>query len=237
MNTPVPRATPTAVFAQGAPNVPEVALTFDSNMTTFMLAELARHRVRSFDNSRVVDELISSRTPATFFLSGLWVQRYPAEARRIIAVPWFEIGSHSYLHEAFHLPCYGLAGLPAAAMRADIARSEQQLRALDPQVSNLFRFPGGCYDAAALRAARSAGVQVVQYSDVSGDAFNSQPASIVATTLRGLRAGVVIVMHITGGNTAPATADALPTILAALRARHLLPVTVSQLMQDAARPR
>jgi hypothetical protein len=75
-----------------------VALTFDSNMTDAMLAELVRHQVASFDNRRVVDELVAERVPATFFLAGKWIQRYPDETRRIVADPLFEVGSHSYAH-------------------------------------------------------------------------------------------------------------------------------------------
>jgi hypothetical protein len=89
-----------------------VALTFDSNMTDAMLAELARHQVASFDDRRVVDELVAERVPATFFLAGKWIQRYPEETRRIATDPLFEVGSHSYAHRAFHLPCYGLRETP-----------------------------------------------------------------------------------------------------------------------------
>jgi peptidoglycan/xylan/chitin deacetylase (PgdA/CDA1 family) len=85
-----------------------VALTFDANMTDAMLAELARHQVASFDDRRVVDELVAERVPATFFLAGKWVERYPEETRRIATDPLFEVGSHSHAHRAFHLPCYGL---------------------------------------------------------------------------------------------------------------------------------
>src|SRR5207247_8153826 len=81
-----------------------VALTFDSNMTDAMLAELARHQVASFDDRRVVDELVAERVPATFFLAGQWVERYPEETHRIATDPLFEVGSHSYAHRAFHRP-------------------------------------------------------------------------------------------------------------------------------------
>src|SRR6266516_4162030 len=91
-----------------------VALTFDSNMTDAMLAELDRGQVASFDNTAVIDELISRHVPATFFLAGKWVERYPSETRRLAANPLFELGSHSYAHRAFHLPCYRLGGLPQA---------------------------------------------------------------------------------------------------------------------------
>jgi peptidoglycan-N-acetylglucosamine deacetylase len=209
-----------------------VALTFDSNMTDAMLAELARHQVASFDNRRVIDELVAEQVPATFFLAGKWIQRYPDETRRIVADPLFEVGSHSYAHRAFHLPCYGLSGLPVAAMAADVARSEALLRRFTPHPTSYFRFPGGCYDRAALRAIASTHVQVIQYDVASGDAFGTSVATIVRHTLTQTRAGSIVVLHITDGDTAPLTARALPAIVAGLRARGLRLVRLSSLLAD-----
>ena len=211
-----------------------VALTFDSNMTDAMLAELARHQVASFDNHKVIDELVAQRVPATFFLAGKWIQRYPDETRRIVADPLFEVASHSYAHRAFHLPCYGLGGLPVAAMAADVARSEALLRRFTPHPTSYFRFPGGCYDRAALRAIAPTHVQVIQYDVASGDAFGTSVHTIVHHTLTQTRAGSIVVLHITDGDTAPLTAAALPAIVAGLRARGLRLVRLSTLLADRA---
>ncbi len=211
-----------------------VALTFDSNMTDAMLAELDRHQVASFDNRAVIDELVAARVPATFFLAGKWVERYPQETRRIVANPLFEVGSHSYAHRAFRPPCYGLGGLEVAAMAADVARSEALLRRFTPHPTNYFRFPGGCFDRAALRAIAPTGVRVIQYDVASGDAFGTSVRRIVTHTLAQTRAGSIVVMHITGGNTAPLTARALPAIVAGLRARGLRLVRLSTMLAAGA---
>lgn len=218
------------VVSHGRRDRPLVALTFDSNLTRFMLGELRSGRVRSFDNRAVVDELEAMRVPATFFLSGLWVLQYPQEVRRIASDPLFELGSHSYAHRAFHLPCYGLGALPESEMAADVVESEAVLRRFSPHVTSYFRFPGGCYDARALRAIARTGVTVIQYDVPSGDAFGTSVSAIVRGTLRHARPGSIIVMHITGGNTAPLTARALPGVVAGLRDRGLTLVRVSQLL-------
>ncbi len=207
----------------------QVALTFDSNLTAFMIGELDHRKVASFDNRQVVDELIALHVPATFFLSGLWMLRYPQETRRLASVPWFELGSHSFAHIGFAPRCFHLGLLPLSRMAADVERSEQVLRGFDPHASRLFRFPGGCYDASALRAISPSGVQVVQYDVASGDAFATSAAAVVAHTLAVARAGSIVVLHITGGNTAPFTAQALPGIVRGLRARGLQLVTVGEL--------
>jgi len=211
-----------------------VALTFDSNTTDAMLAELDRGQVASFDNRAVIDELVAERVAATFFLAGKWIERYPDDTRRIVATPLFEVGSHSYAHRAFHLPCYGLGGLRVSAMAADVARSEALLRRFTPHPTNYFRFPGGCYDQAALRAVAPTHVQVIQYDVASGDAFGTSVRPIVTHTLAHTRAGSIVVMHITGGNTAPLTARALPAIVAGLRARGLRLVRLSTLLSTGA---
>jgi peptidoglycan/xylan/chitin deacetylase (PgdA/CDA1 family) len=198
-------------------------------MTFDMLNRLDSGEVKTYANLAVLDYLESHHLPATFFLAGLWVDRYPDVTRRIAADPNFEIGSHSYLHLAFHAPCYGEDVIPVAQMAADVERSERQLRHFTRHVTPYFRFPGGCYDRTALRAIAPARVTVIQYDDPSGDAFGTSVPAIVAQALDHAQNGSIIVMHITEAN-APLTALALPAIVDGLRARHLRMVKLSTLL-------
>ena len=209
-----------------------VALTFDSNLTAFMEHELDTRRVLSFDDVAAINELIRLHVPATFFLSGLWMQRYPAETRRLAAVPFFELGSHAFTHRAFAPHCFGLGTLAPVQMVNDIQQSERLLRAFDSRASDLFRFPGGCFGPAGLAAARQARVRVVQYDVASGDAFGHSVRAIVQHTLSSVRNGSIVVLHITGGNTAPLTPYALPAIVQGLRSRGFSLVTVSTLVSQ-----
>ena len=209
---------------------PWVALTFDSNLTDGMIAELDRGAVSSFDNHQVVAELLEMQVPATFFLAGKWMERYPDEVKEIAANPAFELASHSYSHRAFRLPCYGLGRLPLAEMAIDVEQSEALLAAATPHPTTYFRFPGGCYDQAALRSIASTGVTVVQWDVASGDAFGHSVNAIVRNVLTSTQPGSIVVMHITGGNTAPLTAEALPQIVAGLRARGFTLMKLSDLL-------
>jgi len=237
---PAPSSTTTTAPAPRRPALPpviehgprdrrEVTLTFDSNMTVDMLDRLDSGRVESYANRAVLDYLERHHLPATFFLAGLWVDRYPDVTRRIAADPNFEIGSHSYLHLAFHAPCYGEDVIPVAQMAADVERSERQLRHFTRHLTPYFRFPGGCYDRTALRAIAPAGVTVIQYDDPSGDAFGTSVPAIVAQALDHAQNGSIIVMHITEAN-APLTALALPAIVDGLRAKGLRIVKLSTLL-------
>jgi peptidoglycan/xylan/chitin deacetylase (PgdA/CDA1 family) len=80
-----------------------------------------------------------------------------------------------------------------------------------------------------LQAIAAAKVTVIEYDVVSGDAFNNDPNAIVRNVLTQSRPGSIIVMHITQAN-APATAEALPRIIAGLRATGFEFRTVSALL-------
>jgi peptidoglycan/xylan/chitin deacetylase (PgdA/CDA1 family) len=218
------------VINHGDRSKPLVALTFDSNMTATMLRDLNTGRVVRFVNDRVISELREKHVPATFFLSGLWVERYPDVAASLASDPLFEVGSHSYAHLGFRDHCYDLGHIDLARAAADVEHSESVLDRIAPQHTRYFRFPGGCYDAKSLAAIRAAHVQVVQYDVASGDAFGMNPTWMVANTLASVRNGSIVVMHITGGNRAPFTDRALPLIVEGLRTRGFTLVTLSQLI-------
>jgi peptidoglycan/xylan/chitin deacetylase (PgdA/CDA1 family) len=231
VSTPVSEGGMT-IINHGGRQQPLIALTFDSNLTTSMIVELDHHRVASFDNTAVIDELDAKQVPATFFLSGKWMERYPDTVRRLAADPLFELGSHSYAHVGFAPRCYHLGLLPTSAMAADVERSEQVLQQFTDHPTRLFRFPGGCVNTAAMRAIQPAGVTVIGFDLASGDAFGHSVTAIVRNTVSSVQNGSIIVMHVTGGNTAPLTAQALPAIIDGLRGRGFTLVRVSDLLRE-----
>jgi peptidoglycan-N-acetylglucosamine deacetylase len=221
------------VVAHGPPGGHRIALTFDSNMTDAMLHRLDTGQVASYANTAVVDELQTRHAPATFFLAGKWVERYPDLTRRIAADPDFEIASHSYAHRGFTAHCYRLDPEPTTDMAADVEHSFAVLAPFGGHQTRYFRFPGGCYDTAALRAIAATHTTVVQYDDVADDPFNDDTGAITSGVLRQAHDGAIVVLHITQGN-APRTADALPAIIDGLRARGYRLVDLSDLLD--ARP-
>ena len=221
-----------SVIAHGSAGLPRIALTFDSNMTDAMLRSLDSGKVKSYANVAVIDELQRSGTPATFFLAGKWVERYPDVTRRIAADPNFELASHSYAHIGFTDHCYHLGNLPIDHMAADVEHSFRVLAPFGGRQTGYFRFPGGCYDSTALRAIAPAHCTVIQYDIVGGDPFNNDPKAITNNVLRHAHNGGIVVLHITQAN-APRTADALPSIITGLRDRGYHLVTLSDLLLGA----
>ncbi len=212
-----------------------VALTFDADMTDGMLAKLAADPHLSYANRAIVDILQSGHTPATFFLTGEWVQRYPDMTRRLAADPHFELANHTYRHSAFKAPCYDLPPIAPAGQVEDIRRTFTIIAGYGGRQTRYFRFPGGCYDAATLHRLAPLGMTVIGWDVVSGDPFATAAAPIVHAVLSQVQPGSIIVMHLTEAN-ARFTDDALPAILGGLRARGLVPVTVSDLLGQSPQP-
>jgi peptidoglycan/xylan/chitin deacetylase (PgdA/CDA1 family) len=220
---------PPPVIDHGPRTGNHVALTFDSNMTMGMRAKLAHHQSVSYANVKVLDILEQQHVPATFFLTGLWVEQYPAVTRRIAANPDFELANHTYSDRAYTPNCYSQPLMPAADMAADIVHTFNLLRLYGGNQTDYFRFPGLCSNRAALTAISSTHVTVIKGDVVSGDPFATAFQPIVTAVLARVRAGSIVIMHITKDN-ARMTDQALPPILAGLRQRGLVPVRLSQLL-------
>jgi hypothetical protein len=204
-----------------------VALTFDLDMTPDMAAAArAGFRWINTDGTSYIE---STKVHATLFMTGMWAELYPAEARRLAANPNFEIGNHSYSHPAFHNPCYRLASAGRTAQAGQVQRAQEAIERVTGVTPKYFRFPGGCYDRWALDTVHGAGLIPVQWNVNSIDAFNAYPQQIAATVLAEVKPGSIVVMHLMRGN-APASAAALRMIIPALQRRGYEFVTVSELL-------
>ncbi len=192
---------------------PVVALTFDACATL--------HQANGFDQ-QVFDILARGHIPATFYLSGRWVETHPQADKEIAAAPWIELGNHTYSHPRLTL------------LRPD--RLERQIRLTDEILEKRFgrrplslRPPAGAWDERVVRAANREHLAVILWSVVSGDAGGHVPtARMDRDVLAEARPGSIIIFHI--NERAPFTKDALPTIIAGLRKKGFRFVTVSQLL-------
>ncbi|WP_341717355.1 polysaccharide deacetylase family protein [Micromonospora sp. FIMYZ51] len=207
----------------------KVALTFDADMTDAMRYQLRSGAVRSYANLKIIERLEQDAVPATFFLTGKWVEQYPEVTRRIADNPRFELANHTYGHLAFTGDCYGLPRIARRKMTDDVARTFDIVAAYGGRQTRYFRFPGLCHDRTALTELAPLGLTVVDGDVVSGDPFATAWRPIVRAVLDGVRPGSVIVLHVTEAN-APMTDEALPHILAGLAERGLEPAPLSEVL-------
>ncbi|MFJ4918560.1 polysaccharide deacetylase family protein [Streptomyces sp. NPDC088725] len=207
-----------------------VALTFDADMTAGQGPRAARGE--RFDNPALIELLRRLAVPATIFMTGRWAEEYPVQARSIGDDPLFEIANHSYSHYSFTSDCYGLPKIGPDRALTDVARAFAAFRTAGiHRVVPYFRFPGGCYDEASLRALAPARVTAVQWDVVSGDAFATDPGAVAEQVLGEVKPGSLVVLHCTR-SAAPATEDAVARIVPELRKRGYRLVRVSELMKN-----
>ncbi len=208
-----------------------VALTFDADMTVKMRGDLRSGKVASWYNANVIAVLERENVPATLFLTGLWIETYPAITKELSQNPLFELGNHSYSHGGFRSPCYGLPAVKKSNEAAEVQKTDDLLQKYAAVYKRYFRFPGLCFDADDVARVESLGYTVVDGDVDGGDGFQSRPGPIVATVVAHVRPGSIVILHMHGGPNAPQTAIALSEIIRKLRAAGYSFVKVSDLLK------
>jgi peptidoglycan/xylan/chitin deacetylase (PgdA/CDA1 family) len=192
---------------------PVVALTFDACAT--------KKQANGFDR-RVFDILQKEKVPATFYLSGRWVETHPSAAKLIAKSDWIELGNHSYSHPRLTL-------LRPDRLEAQIGHTNRILLDKIGRPALSLRPPAGAFNETVVRAANKQRLPVVLWTVVSGDAGGHIPAARMdQVVLSHAKPGAIIIFHI--NKRAPFTKWALPEIIAGLREKGFRFVTVSQLL-------
>lgn len=182
-----------------------VSFTFDAtygdNQTNQLLDIMNRYGFRS-----------------TFFLSGIWLENYPALARAI-ASAGHEIGNHTYNHPH-------LGELSDAEIRNQILRTDSIIRNVTGQTARYFRPPFGEFNDRILQIASELGHQTIMWTIDSLDWQNPGVNVIVRRVLDNAANGAIVLMH----QAAPETPLALPQILDALIQRGFTFGTVTEVL-------
>jgi peptidoglycan/xylan/chitin deacetylase (PgdA/CDA1 family) len=190
-----------------------VALTFDDGWSPANLRRIYRILVRE-------------RVPATFFVTGIYVQRAPT-LWRAIAAAGYPLANHSYLHRDTRNLTPRLAALDMTLTRDVVERATG--RAILPY----YRPPYGERNPATDRESAAAGFPYVVLWDTTG--ADTTRHATVAEVVRGAsagRAGSIVLLH-----AGPAvTPRALPKIIARYRARGFRFVTVPELLATPPTP-
>jgi peptidoglycan/xylan/chitin deacetylase (PgdA/CDA1 family) len=191
----------------GDPKQPYVALTFDDGP----------HGDKTM---LLLDTLKRLKCPATFFLVGMQARRYPGIVERM-AMEGHEIGNHTYHH-------YRLPLIPLEEVATELNLCRDVLRSILGVRTRLVRPPGGEYNAAVQRIIELNGYANILWTDDPSDYKAGRTAKqIEGFVARDLTPGGIILLH---SGVLP-TVEALPNILANIRLRGLIPITVSELIQ------
>jgi peptidoglycan/xylan/chitin deacetylase (PgdA/CDA1 family) len=218
------------VIFHGKRDKKEVSLTFDADMTPEMRDLLSSGQIKSYYDDSLIQVLRNLNTPATLFLTGMWIEMYPQQTSELSQDPLFELGSHSYAHSSFISNCYGLTPLSEDEKIADVGTAQMLLRRYAGIGSKLFRFPGGCYSKSDVLLIRRTGQEVIQWDVVANDGFNTNKDAVVGNVLSQVKNGSIIVMHMNGFPNDPVTSQAVPMIIKSLKEKGYSFVTVSKLL-------
>jgi peptidoglycan/xylan/chitin deacetylase (PgdA/CDA1 family) len=201
------------LLTNGNRNENKIALTFDLCETEGDLA--------GYD-SKIIQILNKTQTPATLFLGGLWMRDHQAETLELASNPLFELGNHSWSHADF-------STISRDEMDQQILLTQQTMYDLLGYQTNLFRLPYGNYTDEALNVINDQGLYIIQWDDVSGDPDpNIDAKEMTAWVLQQVKPGSIIIMHANGRGWH--TAEALPRIISSLREQGYTPMTVSELL-------
>jgi len=194
---------------RGPATRPVVALTFDAGSSSAPAPGILR-------------ALEAADLRCTFFLTGEWTAHNPELVRRIAAAG-HEIGNHTYSHP-------DLRRLSPAAVARELERTDAVVRRVTGRGTRpYFRPPYGARDRRVLREAARHGYRCVYWTTDSLDSVRQDitPRQIERRVLTHVRPGSIILMHC----GSPATAEALPHLLAALRHKGYRVVTISELLR------
>lgn len=179
-----------------------VALTFDAGGNADALPA-------------VLQTLQANNVPATFFLTGDWMTRYPEQTR--LLGQSYPLGNHSMTHPNF-------TSLTEAQMRSEVEAATQLITAAsgrDPRP--LFRFPSGDRDARTTRAVNDMGYSNIRWTIDTlgwmGTSAGITQQRVMQRVQENLQPGMIILMHVGSHPTDGSLLDsqALPAVIDYIR--------------------
>jgi peptidoglycan/xylan/chitin deacetylase (PgdA/CDA1 family) len=183
-----------------------VALTFDDGPFDY--------------TGKVLDTLAEHHAKATFFVVGQMVNAQTSPYLRRMVSEGHELGNHSWNHPM-------LTSLSHDAVRGQLERTQQVVRAATGATMRLLRPPYGATDAKVAAEAEHEGLAQILW-DLDTLDWRDRNSSLVAGRASGARPGSIVLMH----DIHKSTMEAVPRLLDELKAKGYTFVTVSELYGD-----
>ncbi len=158
------------------------------------------------DTETLINILAEYDIPATFFVVGAWVDKYPESVKQL-SDAGHRIENHSNSHP--HMP-----QLSVSQMMQEISGCNEKIANITGRIPTLFRPPYGDYDNATVTAVENMQMYCVQWSVDSLDwKDNATADSICKRVTSKVTDGSIVLFH----NDADHTPAALPNILKCLK--------------------
>ena len=158
------------------------------------------------DTETLISILKEYDVPATFFVVGAWVDKYP-ESVKALSDAGHQIQNHSNTHP--HMP-----QLSKGQMKDEIESCNNKIEAITGAKPTLLRPPYGDYDNALIETMNELKMYTIQWDVDSLDwKENATPDTIYQKVTSKVKNGSIVLFH----NDADHTPEALPTILKCLK--------------------
>lgn len=204
------------VLARSRPAVNDriVALTFDDGPWPGQTQE-------------ILDILEREDVHATFFMLGVQVRRNP-EIARAVRDAGHTIGNHTYGHSI-------LRRATKQQVRKEIEACRDAVRRATGVTPVFFRPPGGLLSPSVYEVCREKDMPVVGWTVDPQDWSGKDTDALVEDVIDHVEPGAVVLLH-DGGGDRTSTIEALPQIIAILRARGFTFVTLEDVPALAVTP-
>ena len=210
-----PEGAPAQRISRGGNGKPIVALSFDAG-SDFGYA------------GQILDYLKTEGIKASFGMTGKWAEQNPDAFRRIVNEGHHLI-NHTYSHQSWTGVSSGRLPLSRDARVDELRRAEDVFLALVGKSSKpWFRPPYGDIDGQTEKVLGAEGYKFNAMWTIDSLGWQGlSPEAIAARCNKGLGPGVILLFHV---GSQSEDANALPAIVAAIRAAGLQPGTVADVI-------
>ncbi|MGB9660412.1 MAG: polysaccharide deacetylase family protein [Moorellaceae bacterium] len=168
---------------------------------------------------RILDILRQQGVKTTFFLTNIWLKKYPDMGKKIVA-EGHEIGLHSATHPHF-------TSLSVEQMEQELRENHRLVEEITGYKPELFRPPFGDYNDTVIEVVQRLGYKPIQWDVDSLDWQEDLSAEdIYRRVVKGIRPGSIVLFH----NNGKHTAAVLGPLLEKLKAEGYQVVPISELL-------
>lgn len=203
---------PNTLFHRGRSYMNQIALTFDDGPD-------------SYYTERILEILSDHDVPATFFVVGYTIDKYPDVIKKIVE-DGHVIANHSWDHP-------NLAKLNREELKKQIKRTEEAIESKTGLNVRFLRPPWGFVSDELLQYAEDSNYKIIKWDVDSVDWRDQNVDQILINTIPNISNDSIILFHSAGGRNQnlDATIGVLPELIETLKMNGYTFVTVDKLIQ------
>ncbi|MFZ7120052.1 MAG: polysaccharide deacetylase family sporulation protein PdaB [Eubacteriaceae bacterium] len=166
----------------------------------------------------ILDILAKEDIKTTFFLVGLWIDKYPEQVSAIVEAG-HEIGNHSTSHP-------DMTKIDDNKIEQEIKETNDKIYEFTKEDTILFRAPFGAYNDRVIKKAEDMGCYTIQWDIDSLDWKNEGSEQIINRVVSNIRPGSIVLFH----NNAEYVTQALPIVIKEIKEQGYKIIPISELI-------